>query len=95
MKTKTKTYAVVLRGRSELCNAMFPYLAPTQIQVTWETLLAFERPDPRSECNIRNYKDAACQPQPAEASGKMQKYKLHSREALSSLAVVVNRFMAV
>ena len=95
MKTKTKTQTVALRGSSELWNALFPYLAPTQIQTTWQTSLVFERPDPRSKENITNYKGAAFQPQPAEASMQMQKYKLDPRQGLSSHGVLVNRFMAV
>ena len=95
MKTKTKTQTVALRGGSELWNAFFPYLAPTQIQTTWQTSLVFERPDPRSKENITNYKGAAFQPQPAEASMQMQKYKLDPRQGLSSHGVLVNRFMAV
>ena len=87
MKTKTKTQTVALRGGSELWNALFPYLAPTQIQTTRQTLLVFERPDPRSKANITNYKGAAYQPQPAEASLQIQKYKLHPRQGLSSHGV--------
>ena len=95
MKTKTKTQTVALRGGTELWNALFPYLAPTQIQTTRQTLLVFERPDLRSKANIANYKAAADHPQPPEASMKMQKYKLHPRQGLSSHGVLVNRFMAV
>ena len=47
MKAKTKTQTVALRGGSELWNALFPYLAPTHIQTTRQTLLVFEPPDLR------------------------------------------------
>ena len=95
MKTRTKTQTVALRGGSELWNGLLPYLAPTQIQTTRQTLLVFERPDLRSKANITNYKITADQPQPPEVSMKMQKYKLHPRQGLSSHGVLGNRFMAV
>ena len=95
MKTKTKTQTVALRGGSELWNALLPYLEPTQIKTTRQTLLVFERRDLRSRANITNYKVAADQPQPPEASMQIQKYKLHPRQGISSHGVLVNRFMAV
>ena len=97
MKAKTKTQTVALRGGSELWNALFPYLAPTRIQTTRQTLLVFERPDLHSKENITNYKVAAGQPQLPEASMQMQmqKYKLHPRQGLFSHGVLVNWFMAV
>ena len=95
MKTKTKTQTVSLRGGTELWNALYPYLAPTQIETTRQTLLEFERPDLRSKENITNHKVAADHPKPPEASMKMQKFKLHPRQGLSSHGVLVNRFMAV
>ena len=95
MKTKTKPQIVALRGGSELWNALFSYLAPTEIQTTRQTLLVFVRPAPLSEANITNYKVAADQPQPPEASMEMQKCKLHPRQGLSFHGVLVNRFMAV
>ena len=94
MKTKTKSQTVALRGGSALWSALFPYLAPTQIQTTRQTLLVFERPDLGSKANITNYNVFAGQPQPPEASMQVQKYKLHPRQGISSHGVLVNRFMA-